>query len=53
MRLAHSLEGHDGLESANANLLGELRLEWDDARTDRDAIVAALGKAGFRELASA
>ena len=51
-RLAQSLAGHDGLEGASANLLGELRLEWDDARTDRAAILAALSKAGFRELAS-
>ena len=25
-------------------------LEWDDEQTDRDAILAAMAKAGFREL---
>jgi copper chaperone CopZ len=49
-RLAGALEGHDGLEQATANLMGEVRLEWDDERTDREAIVAALSKAGFRPL---
>jgi copper chaperone CopZ len=49
-RLAGALQGHDGLEQATANLMGEVRLEWDDERTDREAIVAALSKAGFRPL---
>ena len=49
-RLAGSLRGHDGLEFANANLMGQLQLQWDDERTDRDAIVAAMAKAGFRPL---
>jgi copper chaperone CopZ len=49
-RLAGALRGHDGLEYANANLMGQVQLEWDDERTDRDAIVAALAKAGFRPL---
>lgn len=52
MRLAHALEGHDGLESANANLMGQLALAWDDERTSRDAIVERLTKAGFPELAA-
>jgi hypothetical protein len=30
--------------------MGQVRLEWDDERTDREAIVAALSKAGFRPL---
>ena len=50
LRLAAALEGHDGLEAANANLMGQVRLAWDEERTDRDALVAALEKAGFREL---
>ena len=25
-------------------------LQWDDEQTDRDAILAAMAKAGFREL---
>jgi copper chaperone CopZ len=49
-RLAGALQGHDGLEFANANLMGQVQLEWDDERTDRDSILAALAKAGFRPL---
>jgi copper chaperone CopZ len=49
-RLAGALQGHDGLEQATANLMGQVRLEWDDERTDREAILAALSKAGFRPL---
>jgi copper chaperone CopZ len=49
-RLAGALEGHEGLEQATANLMGQVRLEWDDERTDREAIVAALSKAGFSPL---
>lgn len=49
-RLAGALEGHEGLEQATANLMGQVHLEWDDERTDREAIVAALSKAGFRPV---
>ena len=49
-RLAATLRGHDGLESANANLMGQVMLEFDDEKTSRDALVAAMAKAGFREL---
>jgi copper chaperone CopZ len=49
-RLAGALEGHEGLEQATANLMGQVRLEWDDERTDREAILAALSKAGFRPV---
>jgi copper chaperone CopZ len=49
LRLGHALEGHDGLEAANANLLGQVTLTWDEARTDRNALLAALSRAGFRE----
>jgi hypothetical protein len=49
MRLAGALTGHEGLEAANANLLGEVTLTWDDERTSRDALVAVLERAGFRE----
>jgi copper chaperone CopZ len=52
MRLAHSLEGQEGLEAANANLMGQLTLAWDDERTTREAIVERLAKAGFPELAA-
>jgi copper chaperone CopZ len=49
-RLAATLRGHDGLESANANLMGQVMLEFDDEKTSRDALVTAMAKAGFREL---
>jgi copper chaperone CopZ len=49
-RLAGALEGHDGLEQAFANLMGEVRLTWDDERTDREAILAALARAGFHRV---
>jgi copper chaperone CopZ len=50
LRLGGALGGLEGLESANANLLGEVTLSWDDERLDRDEIVAALDRAGFRQL---
>jgi len=50
LRLAAALEGHDGLQAANANLVGQVRLVWDDERTDRDALLAAMARSGFREL---
>jgi len=50
MRLATVLEGHEGLEAANANLMGQLSLAWDDERTSREAILAELARGGFREL---
>jgi copper chaperone CopZ len=52
MRLANVLEGHDGLERANANLMGQVALAWDDSRTSREAIVEALARGGFRELSA-
>ena len=48
MRLGATLEGHEGLEAANANLMGQVTLTWDDERTDRDALVEKMSKAGFR-----
>jgi hypothetical protein len=51
MRLAHALQGHEGLEFANANLMGEIMLAWDEERTSREAILAAMARAGFREAA--
>ena len=35
MRLASALEGAPGLEHANANLLGDVTLAWDDGLTTR------------------
>jgi copper chaperone CopZ len=48
-RLAGALRDHDGLEAANANLMGQVSLTWDDERTSRDALLEALSRAGFRE----
>jgi copper chaperone CopZ len=48
MRLGGALRGLDGIESANANLMGQVMLAWDDERVERDAIIAALSRAGFR-----
>jgi copper chaperone CopZ len=50
MRLGKVLEGVEGIESATANLMGEVTLSWDDERTDRDAILAGLARGGFHEL---
>ena len=50
-RLAATLRDHPGLEQANANLMGQVMLQFDDEKTSRDALVAAMAKAGFRELA--
>jgi copper chaperone CopZ len=48
-RLAAALTGHDGLEGANANLMGQVMLAWDDEKTSRDDLLAAMAQAGFRE----
>ena len=50
-RLAAALGGHEGLESANANLMGQVSLSYDDEKTSREALLAAMAKAGFREIA--
>jgi copper chaperone CopZ len=49
MRLAKTLEGTDGLESANANLMGTVQLSYDDERTTREALVDVMARGGFRE----
>jgi copper chaperone CopZ len=53
MRLAKTLEGSEGLESANANLMGQVLLSYDDERTTRDALVERMARGGFREQAFA
>ena len=53
MRLGGALRGLEGLESANANLMGEVHLSWDDERVDRETILAALARAGFRPVGTA
>lgn len=52
-RLAGALTGHEGLELANANLMGQVMLTWDDERTSREALLEAMARAGFREIAPA
>jgi copper chaperone CopZ len=49
MRLAKTLEGAEGLEAANANLVGQVQLSYDDERTTRDALLERLARGGFRE----
>jgi copper chaperone CopZ len=49
-RLASALRDHDGLDAANANLMGQVMLQFDDERTSREALLEAMAKAGFREL---
>ena len=47
MRLGAALQGLEGIESATANLMGELTLSWDDERLPRAELVATLERAGF------
>lgn len=50
-RLAAALTGHEGLEEATANLVGDVTLAWDDEVTDRETLVALMARAGFRPAA--
>ncbi len=47
LRLGGALEGLDGLEAANANLMGQVSLTWDDERVARADIVERMAHAGF------
>ncbi|HST24695.1 MAG TPA: heavy-metal-associated domain-containing protein [Gaiellaceae bacterium] len=49
-RLASVLTGHEGLESANANLMGQVTLTWDEAKTSRGDLLEAMAGGGFHEL---
>jgi copper chaperone CopZ len=49
-RLAGTLRQVDGIESANATLMGQVSLAWDDGKTSREAIVETLARGGFPEL---
>jgi copper chaperone CopZ len=51
-RLAAALRDVDGLEWANANLVGEVTLAFDEGRVTRDQLVQRLSRAGFHELAA-
>jgi copper chaperone CopZ len=50
MRLGTTLEGHDGLEYANANLMGQVQLQWDEQRTTLAALLEQMSKSGFRSV---
>jgi copper chaperone CopZ len=50
-RLAAALSGHEGLEAANANLMGQVTLSWDESRTSREALLDAMAKGGFHVMA--
>ena len=49
MRLRHVLKDHAGLEAANANLMGELTVTYDDGVTSREALLKDVARGGFRE----
>ena len=51
MSIAVALRGHEGLEYANANLVGDVTLAWDDEQTTREQILSALSRSGFHETA--
>ena len=48
-RLAAVLAGHEGLEYANANLVGEVTLGWDEELTSRGDLLEAMAAGGFHE----
>ena len=50
LRLGGALRPLDGLESAHANLLGEVTLAWDDERVEREEIVAGSTAPAFTRL---
>ena len=49
-RVAGALKPLEGIEYANANLMGQIDLQWDDAKLSRETLVESLRKAGFPEL---
>jgi copper chaperone CopZ len=49
MRLGSVLKGHEGLESANATLMGDVTVVFDDERTSREALLREMARGGFRE----
>jgi copper chaperone CopZ len=48
-RLATALTGHEGLQSANASLMGDVTLTWDEELTSREELVEKMAKAGFHQ----
>ena len=51
MRLAKALEGPEGLEAANANLMGQVCSPRTTSVTSRDALLERMARGGFREQA--
>jgi copper chaperone CopZ len=49
-RLGAVLTGQEGLESANATLMGQVTLSWDDERTTREQLLQAMAAGGFHEI---
>jgi copper chaperone CopZ len=49
-RLAGTLRQVEGIEAANANLMGQVAISWNDEETSRETIVEALRRGGFPEL---
>jgi copper chaperone CopZ len=52
-RLAATLSDHEGLEAANANLMGQVTLSWDEGRTSREELLEAMAQGGFHVRAEA
>ena len=50
LRLGKVLEGHAGLEAANATLMGQVTVAYDDELTSREALLKEMARGGFREL---
>jgi copper chaperone CopZ len=49
-RLGHVLKGQEGLESANATLMGDVMLVYDDELISREKLIGAMQRGGFREI---
>ena len=49
-RLAGTLRQVDGIEGANANLMGQVSITWNEDETSREAIVETLRRGGFPEV---
>jgi len=50
MRLGAALQPLEGIEAANANLMGQVMLQWNDERIGREDILTALSRAGFQPV---
>jgi copper chaperone CopZ len=50
LRLGSALQKLDGIEFANANLMGQVMLSWDEEKLPREVIVDTLQRAGFQPV---